>query len=118
MGVPTDNVFDYFGSDLEEIFKINREGVETLADAYNESGCGTPIRQFIKVTERHVDPELAELYRFPLAAVAIDYYLDMEGARRRLAGSSLKPRTKKAIESFFSNPRCAHGATGSGGGSG
>ena len=64
MGAPTDNVFDYFGSDLEEIFKINREGVETLADAYNESGCGTPIRQFIKATERHVDPELAELYLF------------------------------------------------------
>ena len=102
MGVPTDNVFDYFGSDLEEIFKINREGVETLADAYNESGCGTPIRQFIKATERHVDPELAELYLFPLTAVAIDYYLDMEGAQRKLLDSNLKPRTKEAIQSFFS----------------
>ena len=102
MGAPTDNVFDYFGSDLEEIFKINQEGVEALADAYNESGCGTPIRQFIKATERHVDPELADLYRFPLTAAAIEYYLDGEGAQRRLSDSSLKPKTKKAIQSFFS----------------
>ena len=58
MGAPTDNVFDYFGCNFEEIFKINQEGVEALADAYNESGCGTSIRQFIKATERHVDPEL------------------------------------------------------------
>ena len=35
-------------------------------------------------------------------AAAIDYYLDGEGARRRLSDSSLKPRTKKAIQSFFS----------------
>ena len=102
MGAPTDNVFDYFGSDLEEIFKINREDVEALADAYNESGCGTSIRQFIEVTKRHVDPELADLYRFPLTAAAIEYYLDGEGARRKLLDSNLKPRTKKAIESFFS----------------
>ena len=102
MGAPTDNVFDYFGSDLEEIFKINQEGVETLADAYNESGCGTSIRQFIEVTKRHVDPESAETYRFPLAAVAIDCYLDRGKTQRRLQDSSLKPRTKKAIQSFFS----------------
>ena len=63
MGAPTDNVFDYFGSDLEEIFKINQEGVKTLADAYNESGYGTPIRQFIEVTKRHVDPESAASYQ-------------------------------------------------------
>ena len=102
MGAPTDNVFDYFGSDLEEIFKINQEGVEALADAYNESGRGTSIRQFIKATERHVDPELADLYRFPLAAAAIEYYLDGEGAQRRLLDSNLKLRTKKAIRTFFS----------------
>ena len=102
MGTPTDNVFDYFGSDLEEIFKIDQEGVEALADAYNESGCGTSIRQFIKATERHVDPELADLYRFPLTAAAIEYYLDGEGAQRKLLDSNLKPRTKKAIQSFFS----------------
>ena len=97
MGAPTDNVFDYFGSDLEEIFKSSNESIEALADAYNESGCGTSIRQFIKATERHVDPESADLYRFPLTAAAIDYYLDGEGARRRLSDSNLKPSTKKAI---------------------
>ena len=102
MGAPTDNVFDYFGSDLEEIFKINQEDIEALADAYNESGCSTPIRQFIKATERHVDPESADLYRFPLTAAAIEYYLDVEGAQRRLSDSSLKPLTKKAIRTFFS----------------
>ena len=102
MGAPTDNVFDYFGSDLEEIFKINQEGVEALADAYNESGCGTSIRQFIKATERHVDPELADLYRFPLTAAAIEYYLDGKGTQHRLSDSNLKPRTKKAIQAFFS----------------
>ena len=102
MGAPTDNVFDYFGSDLEEIFKINQEGVETLADAYNESGCGTSIRQFIKATESHVDPELVDLYRFPLTAVAIEYYFDGKGAQRRLSDSNLTPRTKKAIQAFFS----------------
>ena len=101
-GAPTDNVFDYFGSDLEEIFKISPENVETLADAYNKSGCGTSIRQFIEVTKRHVDPESAELYLFPLTAVAIDYYLDGEGAQCRLLDSNLKPKTKKAIQSFFS----------------
>ena len=102
MGAPTDNVFDYFGSDLEEIFKINQEGIEALADAYNESGCGTSIRQFIEVTKRHVDPESAELYLFPLTAAAIEYYLDGERAQRRLSDSNLKPRIKKAIQSFFS----------------
>ena len=102
MGAPTDNVFDYFGSDLEEIFKISQECVETLADAYNESGCSTPIRQFIEVTKRRVDPELAELYLFPLTAAAIEYYLDGEGARRKLSDSNLKPSTKKAIQAFFS----------------
>ena len=102
MGAPTDNVFDYFGCNFEEIFKINQEGVEALADAYNESGCGTSIRQFIKATESHVDPELADLYRFPLTAAAIEYYWDGEGAQRRLSDSSLKPRIKKAIQSFFS----------------
>ena len=102
MGAPTDNVFDYFGSDLEEIFKINQKGIEALADAYNESDCSTPIRQFIEVTKRHVDPESAELCLFPLTAAAIEYYLDGEGAQRRLSDSSLKPKTKKAIQSFFS----------------
>ena len=102
MGAPTDNVFDYFGSDLEEIFKIGQEGIEALADAYNESGRGTSIRQFIKATERHVDPELADLYRFPLAAAAIEYYFDGKGAQRRLSDSNLTPRTKKAIQAFFS----------------
>ena len=102
MGAPTDNVFDYFGSDLEEIFKIDQEGVEALADAYNESGCSTSIRQFIKATERHVDPESADLYRFPLTAVAIEYHLDGEGVQHRLLDSNLKPRTKKAIQTFFS----------------
>ena len=58
MGAPTDNVFDYFGCNFEEIFKINQKGVGALADAYNESGCSTPIRQFIKVIERHVDPRI------------------------------------------------------------
>ena len=72
MGAPTDNVFDYFGSDLEEIFKIGQEGIETLADAYNESGCGTSIRQFIEVTKRHVDPESAELYLFPLGRTPLE----------------------------------------------
>ena len=111
MGAPTDNVFDYFGSDLEEIFKINQEDIEVLADAYNESGCSTSIGQFIKATKRHVDPESAELCLFPLTAVAIEYYLDGEGARRRLSDSSLKPKTKKAIQSFFSrlNERGLHG---------
>ena len=98
MGAPTDNVFDYFGCNFEEIFKINQKGVGALADAYNESGCSTPIRQFIKVIERHVDPESADLYRFPLTAAAIEYYLDMEGAQRKLLDSNLKPSTKKAIQ--------------------
>ena len=102
MGAPTDNVFDYFGCNFEEIFKIGQEGVETLADAYNESGCGTPIRQFIEVTKRHVDPDSAELYLFPLTAAAIEYYWDREGTQRRLSDSNLKPRTKKAIQAFFS----------------
>ena len=102
MGAPTDNVFDYFSCNFEEIFKINQEDIEALADAYNESGCGTPIRQFIKATERHVDPELADLYRFPLTAAAIEYYLDGKGTQRRLSDSNLKPLTKKAIQAFFS----------------
>ena len=111
MGAPTDNVFDYFGCNFEEIFKINQEGVEALADAYNESGCDTSIRQFIEVTERHVDPELADLYRFPLTAAAIEYYWDREGTQRRLSDSNLKPRTKRGIQSFFSrlNERGLHG---------
>ena len=111
MSTPTDNVFDYFGSDLEEIFKISQADVEALADAYNESGCSTSIRQFIKATERHVDPESAELYRFPLTAAAIEYYLDGEETRCRLSDSNLKPRTKKAIQAFFSrlNEQGLHG---------
>ena len=75
--------------------RSGQEGVETLADAYNESGCGTSIRQFIEVTKRHVDPESAELYLFPLTAAAIEYYLDGEGAQRKLLDSNLKPTDQK-----------------------
>ena len=111
MGAPTDNVFDYFSCNFEEMFKINQEDIEALADAYNESGCGTSIRQFIEVTKHHVDPELADLYRFPLTAAAIEYYFDGKGAQRRLSDSNLTPRTKKAIQAFFSrlNEHGLHG---------
>ncbi len=102
MGAPKANVFDYFGSSLEETFMIGQKGAEALADAYNESGCCTSIKQFIKVTKRHVDPDLAELHRFPLEAVAIECRLDWEETRRGLKDSSLKPETKKAIHAFFS----------------
>ena len=81
---------------------IGQKGAEALADAYNESGCCTSIKQFIKVTKRYVDPDLAELYRFPLEAVAIECRRDAEETRRRLKDSSLKPETKKAIHAFLS----------------
>ena len=100
MGAPTDNVFDYFGCNFEEIFKINQEGIEALADAYNESGCGTSIRQFIEVTKRHVDPELADLYRFPLTAAAIEYYWTGKGRSANCWIQTSSPGPKRQSRHF------------------
>jgi len=98
----SNNPFDYFKSELEEIFKINQRQLDALISSCNKTAYGAPAKKLAEIFESESDYELADMYGFALCCVSYEYLQNKGGAQNFLTKSGLTSKTKKGIGYFFS----------------
>lgn len=102
MKKPIDNVFTYFASNAEKIFRIDKKKLDSLVEIYNKNGGNTSLKKFSEITGFPLQTGEADVYRFTLCAIANDFKLHKKQTEHKLMQSKLSPNIKTSIKDFFS----------------
>ena len=97
-----ENPFDYFRSELENVFGVDQKQLNALISAYNKTGYNTPLKKLAEMLGSENDYGFAEVHIFPLCCVSYEYFQSKDNTNTFLAKSNLTSKTKKSIKYFFS----------------
>ena len=98
----SDNPFDYFKYELEEVFGVNQEQLNALISTYNKTGHDTPLKKLAEMLGSENDYGLTNAHLLPLCCISYEYLQNKDNTQTFLTKSSLTSKAKKAIKYFFS----------------